>query len=884
MANQHRPGWWIPLSMTLMLALTTLPSRGVAASDGPDPDVDVDVSLVTDALPGEVANRGLGKLTDALRARGLVIDRAATPETARGKTVVVAGLFTGDGQAAALLKSARIDLPAGPEALVVHHLQRGGKPAWLLAGSDARGLMYAARDTADRVGWGTGRDEPFRDVHDTVEHPAVHERAISLYTMNRAYWESRFHDAAYWDRYLDTLARNRFNTLVLIFGYENGGFLAPPYPYFFDVPGFPDVRMVGLTADQQARNLAALERLTKMAHARGLNVTLGIWDHIYRGGVQTGGVPGADAAKNRPTPGLVSGVTTGNLTAYTNAALAELFRRVPGIDALQFRMHDESGLKSSEQEAFWRSVFTTMKEHAPGVRFDARAKGLPDAVIDAGVAMGVNLRITTKYWMEQMGLPFHPTHINPPNQLDRRHSYADLLRYPQRYTMHWRLWNGGTARVLLWADPDYARRFAASTHLHDGDGFEVNEPLATKMEAQPHDAQPFDLLNTKYRYYDYEFERYWHFFQVFGRLGYNPETPEEVWRREFDRRFGPEAGPHVEAALHRASQVLPRIVAACYPYSAFPTTRGWAERQRLGDLPAYAKAEGSDPAQFASFDEEAQLRVEGGETAKIRPPATSRWFERTAAAVLDEVAAAERMIGTRRNTEFDSTVADLKILASLARFHARRIPAAVEYRLFERMGDASRLDRAIAGERQAIQAWRDLVAAAGDVYTDDLAMGLRSADLAGHWRDELPKLERGLAELERRWVTFEPRRPPAAALPAPATASDDVEPPTVTHRPVTSAPAGKPLTIAALVTDPSGVKWVRLRYRSVNQHDDYRTLPMLPLPTGPPGRYEATVPCDQVVPQWDFMYYIEVMDHHGNGRIHPDLERETPYVVVRLVR
>ena len=61
--------------------------------------------------------------------------------------------------------------------------------------------------------------------------------------------------------------------------------------------------------------------------------------------------------------------------------------------------------------------------------------------------------------MEQMGLPFHPTHINTQDQQNRRHSYADLLRYPQSYKMHWRLWNGGTARVLLWGDPEYARRF-----------------------------------------------------------------------------------------------------------------------------------------------------------------------------------------------------------------------------------------------------------------------------------------------------------------------------------------------------------------------------------------------------------------------------------------
>ena len=71
----------------------------------------------------------------------------------------------------------------------------------------------------------------------------------------------------------------------------------------------------------------------------------------------------------------------------------------------------------------------------------------------------------------------------------------------------------------------------------------VNEPLATKMEAQPHDAKPFDLLKPQYRYYDYEFERYWHFFQVFGRMGYNPETLPMVWQKEFEMRFGKKAAP-----------------------------------------------------------------------------------------------------------------------------------------------------------------------------------------------------------------------------------------------------------------------------------------------------------------------------------------------------
>lgn len=355
-------------------------------------------------------------------------------------------------------------------------------------------------------------------------------------------------------------------------------------------------------------------------------------------------MPGADEAAKHPTPGLVWGVTAQNLIPYTKAALAEFVRRVPGLDGIQFRMHDESGLKNSEQADFWKDVFRLMKETAPNLRLDLRAKGLPDAVIQDALASGVKFRITTKYWMEQMGLPFHPTHINRQDQQNRRHSYADLLRYPQSYKMHWRLWNGGPARVLLWGDPDYARRFMESTHLYNGDGFEVNEPLCTKMEAQPHDLKPFDLMPPAHRYFDYEFERYWHFFQVFGRVGYNPHTSAEVWDHEFEKRFGKESAPFVEDGLHKASWVLPRIVAACYPYSYFPMTRGWAEKQRLGDLPTYAQAEGSDLEQFASFDEEAQMLIQGEETAKTRPAETSRRLAQIALEIFRDISEAEQHI------------------------------------------------------------------------------------------------------------------------------------------------------------------------------------------------------------------------------------------------
>ena len=871
-------------SMACMFVLLSFQTDCSARSDKPE------ISIITEGSPGAEVLYGLTKLTDVLEAKKISYEKVASLQEVHGKTVLAVGLSNNDGLVPGLLKAGNHTVPEVSEALTIWKTDWQNKPVWVVSGFDDVGIMYGLLDVADRIGWSSDREPPLKYVKETTEKPYVNERAVSIYTMNRAYWESRFYDEKYWTKYLDMLASDRFNSMVLIFGYENGGFLAPCYPYFFNLADFPDVKMDGMTVQKQQKNLDALNHLIDMAHQRGIKFTVGIWDHIYRGGVQNGGISQQEEELGNFQQNRVTGVNDKNLIPYTLTALEKFVRLVPGLDRIQFRMHDESGLKKEEQDKFWSDVFHKMKEIAPNLRFDLRAKGLPESVIQSAIESGVNFRISTKYWMEQMGLPFHPTHINRENQFDRRHGYADMLRYPQEYKMMWRLWTGGTTRILLWGDPEYVRRFAESTHLYDGDGFEVNEPLATKMEAQPHDAKPFDLLNPKYKYYDYEFERYWHFFQVFGRIGYNPETPPEIWNKEFEKRFGKKAAPFIEKALHKASQVLPRIVASCYPYACFPTTRGWPEKQRLGDLPQYAKAEGSDIQQFASFDKQAQLLIEGGETAKILPSENSLWFEQISAEINKLADAAEKAAGSNQNKELKSTLTDLRILSNLALYHSRRIPAAVSYRIFERTKDPSALDDAIRYERNAIQAWQQIVAAAGDVYANDLKMGVREAEfmnidhhLCGHWKDELDYLNQGLEKLEqqRREVKSDNTIATAPHYKA-ASLADNISLFQITHKPVTSALLNQPIKISVTVSAPAGVKWVRLRYRDVNQMEDYKTLQMFP--SSDKDTYQATVPADQINSKWDFMYFIEVMDNNGNGQIYPDLNQETPYIIVHLIR
>jgi len=822
-------------------------------------------------------------------------------------------------------------------------------------------------DVARRIGLQDHNHEIFGLVKDVCEKADLEERGISSYTMQRAWFEQRLYNEDYLNRYFDLLARSRINSYTIIFGYENGGFLAPPYPYFFDTENFPEVKMAHITAAQQKKNISAFNKMIQLAHDRGIKITAGIWDHIYRGGVQSGGLAGnEDGAEAR-----VEGLHSENLSAYTLKAFEKFLRIFPQIDRIQFRMHPESGLKQDEMPGFWHEVFALIAANKPGMPVDIRAKQLPDEIIDDGIDQGLNIRVTTKYWMEQMGLPFHPTHINRQNQHDRRHGYADLLQYPQRYRVHWRLWNGGTTRILLWGDPDYVRRIAQSAHLYDGNSIEFNEPLATKMETQPHHQEPFELLNPAFQHDKYEFERYWYFFDVFGRMTYHSVPPEELWNAAFKKHYGSGVGLPIRKGLHLASQVLPRIVASSYNYRYFPTTRGWAEKMHFGNLENFSRGGGTDIQQFVSFEEEAQNIMEGRDDPRVSVFETGRWFASVSDSILHFVDAAEEANGETDNNAYQSAITDLRILAGLSLYYSHRVEAAVHYNLFKKTNNIIALDDAIRSEGKAIQAWQGIVEAAGDQYAENLMMGICRMNMCGHWRTDLQQLkdefenlkdlrtdllkETGEAEFHIHHVPVRHLKPgnklPVAANitandvksvrcaiqtgnndyrffemtpdgqkvyrteaeiplhistlsyyieatndkgektvfpqhgsqnPVSVLVTNDITGPDASIERIESAPTGQPLKITASVSDPSGVKWVRLRYRHVTQFEDYQSADMIL--DEEKNIYECEIPASFITPGWNIMYFVETMDKASNGCQYPDFRFEQPYVVVKPAR
>ena len=392
-------------------------------------------------------------------------------------------------------------------------------------------------------------------------------------------------------------------------------------------------------------------------------------------------------------------------------------------------------------------------------------------------------------------------------------------------------------------------------------------------------------LTEDYIYAEYEFQRYWCHNMMIGRLGYNPETPDGVFLREFNKRFGREAAPYIMEALALASRIIPRIISSAMP--DFQEQRGvpeWGSGSGMNGnatLEAYSKVLPLDVQTFISFKEASELRINDSFSASVHPLINVDWYLKTANEIDLNIQLAEQTIGANHCKEYITTIKDMEIIAGMARFHAERIKAAIAYQMYLKLDRSqAALDTTIYYEGRALEQYRNVVATVGDMYRTDLNFTVSDA---GHWQDELELLEKAFKQLKISEVSNH-IIPPAIEF----RDDTDREAPHVIHESVKGAVSGKSIVINARITDDSGVKSARVLYRGLTQFQDYQVMDMV----ADGEKYQAVIPAykvdevteydDETGALWDFMYLIEVIDNNGNGGIFPDFETTDPYVVVDL--
>jgi hypothetical protein len=245
-------------------------------------------------------------------------------------------------------------------------------------------------------------------------------------------------------------------------------------------------------------------------------------------------------------------------------------------------------------------------------------------------------------------------------------------------------------------------------------------------------------------------------------------------------------------------------------------------------------------------------------------------LDRVADGVLAEVAAAERSAGGVRPPALAGMLRTLRATAWLARFHARRMRAAVHYNLFLRGQKLAELVAATFGEKDAVAAWRELVRLA-----EEPPAGEALSSLARPWREELGRLEQSQRELEDMCC------PPDDAVLREKVWSPSLTEPlpwTVEHPRLDRIRAGEPLRLVFRLPDaPGGVKLV-LVHGSVG--GSRLTEELSP---GAQGEHSVTLSGDSFWGHRAWTYHVEVRDPRGRAWTWPKRTEGDPILVVPVV-
>jgi hypothetical protein len=858
------------------------------------------------------------ELERTLTARRVTVHRRQRLDQSSGDfPILVAGAAS--PAAREILTRLHLKLPDAAESLCLAHApaaHASAQPVLLACANDARGLVYAQLELADRVTHAPDAMAALAIQSPIVERPANAVRSIMRPFESDVEDKPWFYDRDMWPAYLSMLAAQRFNrfSLTLGLGYNLPRNLTDvyfyfPYPFLVSVPGY-DVHAVPLPDAERDRNLETLRFISDETVKRGLEFRLGIWTHAYEWITS----PNANYT--------IEGLTHDTHAAYCRDALTTLLKACPAISGITFRIHGESGIPEGSYD-FWQTVFDGAVRSGRRIEIDMHAKGMDQKTIDVALATGLPVTISPKYWAEHLGLGYHqaaihameygsPPPVNSANPYQAmslsngerrflRYSYGDLLKEKRPYQVLFRIWPG-TQRTLLWGDPQIAAAYGRNSSFCGGAGAEIFEPLSFKGRMGS------GLPGGRCAYADpaltpeYDWQKFLYQYRVWGRLLYNPESDPEVWRRELRHNFGA-AAPAAEAALANASRILPLLLSAHGPSRS--NNNYWPEmytnmaivdatrKNPYSDTPEpkrFGTVSPCDPQIFLGVDEcAAEILSDAPRSGKYSPLEVAQWMEDFAfQAALPEASARGATASLQASTELLRLDADVMIQSGLGLFFAGKFRSAVLWSIYDRTGNPSALGHALESYRKARLAWAQLAQLAKPIYVSDVTYG-PDPQVRGHWLDRLPAIDDDIADMQKRADQLQIAAvPPSAddAIVLRAIAEVLARPRRAQFSSRHTVPAnfraGAPLAIELAVANAASESLtVRLQYRHVNQAEHWSAAPMQ---SQAAGHFVATIPADYTQSPYPLQYYFELHSQSEGSALYPGLSLPSlsnlPYYVV----
>jgi dienelactone hydrolase len=511
-------------------------------------------------------------------------------------------------------RASRVELKISPGPKEGYRIHQVGERV-VIEGSDAVGAMYGAFEFAERLK--NGDDRAW--TRSASGKPFLADRGLNLfltlpwdYKKNDTDYDPAaltdpfrwwFQNEDYWRSLLDLMAHSRLNWLDIHGAWDISVTDAPNlYAYFIQSEKFPQV---GVSPEIKAANLRQLNHVIAMAHERGIRVSLMAYQADLR-------IP-----QNRRPPYANDEET---IYDYTRDVVEGMIRQAPGLDAIGFRIGE-----SGKSESFFKCYGEAVKRSGREIPLITRSWITRRQQVLPLARASKDFTVEIKYNGEQWGAPYMVAGGRVPNWYS--YSFEDYLsdagtpelnaktwpgqptsegkRWPNEpYKIVWQVRANGTHRIFPFYNSEWVRRSIKAMPIGTASGYTI-EGLDAYYPKSP----DYYLADPTQKYCEWIHQRDELYWMTWGRLGYDPDTPEEIFDAQAERLLGERTRPLIRA-WKESSTLLPLAFMA---YSLGPDHRNHApELEWGGNTDAFVQGQGLDSHSFLPINEELANRATGG--------------------------------------------------------------------------------------------------------------------------------------------------------------------------------------------------------------------------------------------------------------------------------
>jgi hypothetical protein len=323
---------------------------------------------------------------------------------------------------------------------------------------------------------------------------------------------------------------------------------------------------------------------------------------------------------------------------------------------------------------------------------------------------------------------------------------------PDNYRIEWMIRNEDFF-ILRWGQPGFIRNHIAENSKPFVNGYFVGSEGYIPAKDISH-------IKNSHRNWNYAFEKQWLFYKLWGRLLYDPSTPDKVFEEGFDTRYGKGKGTRLLEAYKDASQMplkLASFFAATWDYSLysegflapFPANAGLNDTvsafisvDELIDHPVL------DP-NYISIPDYAKATVDNRSlpTGKLPPLILAESLEKDGKNVIKLVGSLRKHSSAALACELD----DLATWAYLSLYFAGKLRAGVALQEYRFTGNRTKQKKAVDLLTKCLSYWKKISVITSVHYKEvPYIEGYKSSSNAFKdaeyfsWSKFLPQVERDI--------------------------------------------------------------------------------------------------------------------------------------------